>query len=29
NPQGLAVDPAGNVYVTDLGPDPVVKLPAG
>lgn len=29
NPQGVAVDTADNVYVTDLGPNPVVKLPVG
>jgi DNA-binding beta-propeller fold protein YncE len=28
-PRGVAVDSAGNVYVTDRGPSRVLKLPAG
>ncbi|MEV6258478.1 serine/threonine-protein kinase PknD [Nocardia sp. NPDC051911] len=28
-PTGVAVDPAGNVYVTDMGSDRVLKLAAG
>ncbi|WP_083869479.1 hypothetical protein [Nocardia niigatensis] len=29
NPQGMAVDTANNVYVTDMGSNAVVKLPVG
>ncbi len=29
NPLGVAVDTAGNLYVTDTGNKRVVKLPAG
>jgi serine/threonine-protein kinase len=29
SPNGVAVDTAGNLYVTDFGNDRVVKLPAG
>jgi serine/threonine-protein kinase len=28
-PNGVAVDTAGNLYVTDEGNDRVLKLPAG
>jgi serine/threonine protein kinase, bacterial len=28
-PHGVAVDAAGNLYVTDFGNNRVVKLPAG